>query len=87
MPVVNLSSGDLWREITNMLDSEQEHVCVLPMTTFIKPVRSITILQTDTKVNAVYSECPPEFRDYKEHRAQQEAPSQDEPGDMENPSE
>jgi len=83
MPVVDLSSGDLWNEITKMLDAKDEHVCVLPMTTFIKPVRSVTVLQTDTQVNAAYSPCPPELKDYKP----QVEESQEQPQDQEQPQE
>ncbi|MCB9755555.1 MAG: hypothetical protein H6713_36965 [Myxococcales bacterium] len=59
MPVIDLNSPDLWSKITEALDASNEHVCVLPMTTLIKPVRAITVLQTDTSVTAAKTECPP----------------------------
>ena len=52
MPVIDLNSKNLWDRITSTLDARNEHVCVLPMTTFIKPVRTITVLQTDTSVTS-----------------------------------
>ncbi len=63
MPLTDLTSTDLWTTITQMLDADDEHICVLPMTTFIKPVRSVTVLQVDTKVNATRSMCPPGSKD------------------------
>ncbi len=63
MATVDLTSAKLWTTITQMLDADDEHVCVLPMTTLIQPVRSITVLQVDAKVNAARSKCPPGSKD------------------------
>lgn len=65
MPVIDLKSQDLWSKITEVLDANNEHVCVLPMTTFIKPVRTITIIQNDTSVTAARTDCPPGSVDLK----------------------
>ncbi len=59
MPVVDLTSKDLWDTILQVLDADSEHICVLPMTTFIEPVRSVTVVQIDTRVDATASTCPP----------------------------
>ena len=68
MPVTDLKSKDLWTKITKVLDADAEHVCVLPMTTFIKPVRAITVLQTDTSVTSTRTECPPGSADLSADR-------------------
>jgi hypothetical protein len=59
MPVRDLYSSDLWSDIQNLLKEEDEHVCLLPMTTFIKPVRVITLVQTETTVTTGATLCPP----------------------------
>jgi len=68
MAIVDLTSTDLWTTISQILDPDDEHVCVLPMTTFIKPVRSITVLQTETRIRATGTECPPGSKDLELHR-------------------
>ncbi len=59
MAIRDISSPDLWSKIEEILDERSEHVCVLPMTTFIKPVRVMTLIQTDTSVTAAKTPCPP----------------------------
>ena len=59
MPVRSLHSPTLWTSVEHLLKEEDEHVCVLPMTTLIKPVRVITLVQIDTTATAAMSPCPP----------------------------
>jgi hypothetical protein len=56
---VDITDGDLWGNITRLLAGGDEHVCVLPMATFIKPVRVVNIVQLDTTVTATKTPCPP----------------------------
>jgi len=85
MPVIDLTSKDLWTTLSQMLDVESEHVCVLPMTTFIKPVRSITVLQTDTRVSVTGSRCPPGSKNlHRKPAAEPEQPADTTP-DSEQP--
>ena len=59
MAVFDLSSPELWTKISELLDEDAEHVCVMPMTTIIKPVRATTVIQTDAGVTAAGAACPP----------------------------
>ncbi len=59
MSVFDLSSPELWTKISELLDEDAEHVCVMPMTTVIKPVRATTVIQTDAGVTVAGAPCPP----------------------------